>query len=83
MVFNLLMNLLISSTSILFSRKGNYSPSLLLEVISFAIEWMDLENIMLSEISQTKKDICTETEKTPNSQSNLEKEKQSWSNQAP
>jgi len=83
MVFNLLMNLLMSSTSILFSRKGNYSLSLLLEVISFAIAWMDLENIMLSEITQTKKDICTETEKTPNSQSNLEKENKSWSNQAP
>ena len=26
--------------------------------------------------------ICMETEKTPNSQSNLEKEKQSWRNQA-
>ena len=83
MVFNLLMNLLMSSTSILFSRKGNYSFSLLLEVISFAIAWMNLENIMLSQISQTKKDICTEIEKTPNSQSNLEKEKKSWSNQAP
>ena len=27
--------------------------------------------------------ICMETQKTPNSQSNLEKEKRSWSNQAP
>ena len=27
--------------------------------------------------------ICMETQKTPNSQSNLEKEKQSWRNQAP
>ena len=27
--------------------------------------------------------ICTETQKTPNSQSNLEKEKRSWRNQAP
>ena len=27
--------------------------------------------------------ICMETQKTPNSQSNLEKEKQSWKNQAP
>ena len=27
--------------------------------------------------------ICIETQKTPNSQSNLEKEKQSWRNQAP
>ena len=27
--------------------------------------------------------ICMETQNTPNSQSNLEKEKQSWRNQAP
>ena len=27
--------------------------------------------------------ICMETQKTPNSQSNFEKEKQSWRNQAP
>ena len=27
--------------------------------------------------------ICMETQKTPNSQSNLEKEKHSWRNQAP
>ena len=27
--------------------------------------------------------ICTETQKTPNTQSNLEKEKWSWGNQAP
>ena len=27
--------------------------------------------------------MCMETQKTPNSQGNLEKEKQSWSNQAP
>ena len=27
--------------------------------------------------------ICMETQKTPNSESNLEKEKQSWRNQAP
>ena len=27
--------------------------------------------------------ICMETQKTPNSQSNLEKEKWSWRNQAP
>ena len=27
--------------------------------------------------------ICMETQKTPNSQSNVEKEKQSWRNQAP
>ena len=34
--------------------------------------------------TRTKKyTICMETEKTPNSQSNLEKEKWSWRNQAP
>ena len=33
---------------------------------------------------RTKKfTICMETEQTPNSQNNLEKEKQSWRNQAP
>ena len=83
MVFNLLMNLLMSSTSILFSRKVNYSLSLLLRSYFICNSMDGLENIMLSEISQTKKDICTQTEKTPNSQSNLEKERKSWSNQAP
>ena len=34
--------------------------------------------------SKTKKlKICMETQKTPNDQSNIEKEKQSWRNQAP
>ena len=34
--------------------------------------------------TRTKKFIiCMETQKTPKSQSNLEKEKQSWKNQAP
>ena len=28
------------------------------EVLPFATVWMDLENIMLSEISQSKKDKC-------------------------
>lgn len=83
MVFNLLMNLLMSSTSILFSRKVNYSLSLLLRSYFICNSMDGLEKIMLSEISQTKKDICTQTEKTPNSQSNLEKERKSWSNQAP
>ena len=83
MVFNLLMNLLMSSTSILFSGKVNYSLSLLLRSYFICNSMDGLENIMLSEISQTKKDIYTQTEKTPNSQSNLEKERKSWSNQAP
>ena len=35
-----------------------------------------------TEIEQKKITICMETQKTPNSQSNLEKEKWSWRNQA-
>ena len=36
-----------------------------------------------TELEQKNLKICMETQKTPNSQSNLEKEKQSWRNQAP
>ena len=36
-----------------------------------------------TELEQKNFTICMETQKTPNSQSNLEKEKQSWRNQAP
>ena len=36
-----------------------------------------------TELEQKNCTICIETKKTPNSQSNLEKEKQSWRNQAP
>ena len=35
------------------------------------------------ELKQKKFTICMETQKTPNSESNLEKEKWSWKNQAP
>ena len=35
------------------------------------------------ELEQKKFTICMETQKTPNSQSNLEKEKQSWRNETP
>ena len=35
------------------------------------------------ELEQKNLKICMETQKTPNSQSNLEKEKWSWKNQAP
>ena len=38
----------------------------------------------ISHIARTKNfTICMETQKTPNSQSNLENEKWSWRNQAP
>ena len=36
-----------------------------------------------SELEQKNLKIYTETQKTPNSQSNPEKEKRSWKNQAP
>ena len=36
-----------------------------------------------TELEQKNFTICMETQKTPKSQSNLEKEKQSWRNQAP
>ena len=36
-----------------------------------------------TELEQKNCTICMETQKTPKSQSNLEKEKQSWRNQAP
>ena len=36
-----------------------------------------------TELEQKKLTICMETQKTPNSQSNLEKEKRSWRNKAP
>ena len=36
-----------------------------------------------TELEQKSLTICMETEKTPNSQNNLEKEKWSWRNQAP
>ena len=36
-----------------------------------------------TELEQKNFTICMETQKTPNSQSNLEKEKRSWMNQTP
>ena len=36
-----------------------------------------------TELEQKNFTVCMETQKTPNSQSNLEKDKQSWRNQAP
>ena len=29
------------------------------DILKFAGKWMDLENILLSEVTQTQKDICT------------------------
>ena len=40
-------------------------------------------NGILHRIRTKKFTICMDTQKTPNSQSNLEKEKQSWRNQVP
>ena len=36
-----------------------------------------------TELEQKNLKMCMETQKNPNNQSNLEKEKQSWRNQAP
>ena len=36
-----------------------------------------------TELEQKNFTTCMETQKTPNSQSNMEKQKQSWRNQAP
>ena len=38
---------------------------------------------IFTELEQKILKICMEAQKTPNSQSNLKKEKQSWRNQAP
>ena len=40
-------------------------------------------NVIFHRIRTKNFTICMETQKTPNSQSNLEKEKWSWRNQAP
>ena len=42
-----------------------------------------LSMAFFTELQQKNLKMCMETQKTPNSQSNLEKEKQSWGNQAP
>ena len=42
-----------------------------------------LSMAFLTELEQNYFTICMETQKTPNSQNNLEKEKRSWRNQAP
>ena len=42
-----------------------------------------LPRAFFTELEQKTFTICMETQKTPNSQHNLEKEKQSWRSQAP
>jgi len=42
-----------------------------------------ITNAIFQKPKQKMFTICMETQKTPNSQRNLEKEKQSWKNQAP
>ena len=44
---------------------------------------MKLPMAFFTELEQKNLTICVETQKTPNSQSSLEKEKLSWRNQAP
>ena len=44
---------------------------------------MKLPMAFFTELEQKNCTICMETQKAPNSQSNLEKEKRSWRNQAP
>ena len=44
---------------------------------------MKLPMAFFTELEPKNCTICMETQKTPNSQSNLEKEKRSWRNQAP
>ena len=44
---------------------------------------INLPMAFFTELEQKNFTICMETQKTPNSQSNLEKEKRSWRNQAP
>ena len=41
---------------VVYVYNGNYSARKNHEILSFAATWMDLEGIMLSEISQTEED---------------------------
>ena len=42
-----------------------------------------LPMVFFADLEQKNLKICMETQKTPNSQNNLEKEKRSWTNQTP
>ena len=52
-------------------------------IYSFSTILIKLSVAFFTELEQKNLKICMEIEKTLNSQSNLEKEKQSWRNQAP
>ena len=52
-------------------------------IYRFTAILIKLPMAFFTELEQTNLKICMETQKAPNSQSNLEKEKQSWRNQAP
>ena len=52
-------------------------------ILPKAIYRFKLPMAFFTELEQKKITICMETQKTPNSQSDLEKEKWSWRDQAP
>ena len=52
-------------------------------IYRFIANSIKLPMAFFTELEQKNLKICMETQKTPNSQSNLEKEKRSWRNQAP
>ena len=52
-------------------------------IYRFSAISIKLQMAFFTELEQKNLKICMETQMTPSSQSNLEKEKQSWRNQAP
>ena len=52
-------------------------------IYRFNVILIKLPMAFFTELEQKNLKICMQTQKTQNSQSNLEKEKQSWRNQAP